>query len=125
MRWAPIILLLLISASEATRPNILFIYLDDFGWRDTSYSGSDFYETPNIDKLANGGMTFNNAYAAAANCAPSRASMITGTYSPRHQIYNVGTKPRGKSKFRKIEMSMSRNTSSLTDHLFFSSVYFM
>lgn len=103
MRWAPIILLLLISASEATRPNILFIYLDDFGWRDTSYSGSDFYETPNIDKLANGGMTFNNAYAAAANCAPSRASMITGTYSPRHQIYNVGTKPRGKSKFRKLE----------------------
>ena len=103
MRWAPLILLLLISASEAIKPNILFIYLDDFGWRDTSYSGSDFYETPNIDKLAKGGMAFSNAYAAAANCAPSRASMITGTYSPRHQIYNVGTKPRGKTKFRKLE----------------------
>ena len=37
---------------QAEQPNILFIYLDDFGWKDTGYMGSDFYETPRIDKLA-------------------------------------------------------------------------
>ena len=40
------------TSQAAERPNILFIFLDDFGWRDTSYMGSDFYETPHIDKLA-------------------------------------------------------------------------
>ena len=103
MHWPILVLCLLISISNASKPNILFIYLDDFGWRDTSYAGSDFYETPNIDSLAENGMIFDNAYAASSNCAPSRASMLTGTYSPRHEIYNVGTKPRGNPKFRKLE----------------------
>ena len=103
MHWPILVLCLLISISNASKPNILFIYLDDFGWRDTSYAGSDFYETPNIDALAKNGMIFDNAYAASSNCAPSRASMLTGTYSPRHEIYNVGTKPRGNPKFRKLE----------------------
>jgi len=88
---------------RADKPNILMIFLDDFGWKDTSYMGSDFYETPNIDQLAKGGMTFDNAYSCAANCAPARACLLSGQYSPRHQIYNVGTKPRGKSKFRRLK----------------------
>ncbi len=45
----------------AQRPNILFVYLDDFGWRDTGYMGSDFYETPHIDGLAKAGLVFTNA----------------------------------------------------------------
>ena len=85
------------------KPNILLIYLDDFGWRDTGYMGSDFYETPNIDKLASQGMIFTNAYSCAANCAPARASLLSGQYTPRHKIFNVGTKPRGKAKDRKLE----------------------
>ena len=88
---------------EATRPNILLIFLDDFGWKDTSYMGSDFYETPNIDALASQGMVFTNAYSCSANCAPARASLLSGQYTPRHQIYNVGTKPRGKSAHRRLE----------------------
>ena len=65
---------LLSTAAFATseKPNILFIFLDDFGWKDTSYMGSDFYESPNIDKLASEGMVFTNAYSASANCAPAR-----------------------------------------------------
>ena len=51
------------STTMATeKPNILFIFFDDFGWRDTSYMGSDFYETPHIDALATQGMIFNDAY---------------------------------------------------------------
>jgi len=85
------------------KPNILFIFLDDFGWKDTSYMGSDFYETPHIDGLASGGLVFTNAYSSAANCAPARASLLSGQYTPRHQIYNVGTKPRGESAHRRLE----------------------
>ena len=87
----------------APAPNILLVYLDDFGWKDTGYMGSDFYETPHIDKLAAGGMVFTDAYSSAANCAPARASLLSGQYTPRHQIYNVGTKPRGKSAHRRLE----------------------
>ena len=87
----------------ADKPNILFIYLDDFGWKDTGYMGSDFYETPNIDALANGGMVFTDAYSCAANCAPARACLMSGQYTPRHKIFNVGTKPRGKAKCRRLK----------------------
>ncbi len=85
------------------QPNILFIFLDDLGWKDTGYMGSDFYETPHIDKLARGGMVFTDAYSCAANCAPARASLLSGQYTPRHQIYNVGTKPRGNSAHRRLQ----------------------
>lgn len=86
----------------AERPNVLFIYLDDFGWKDTGYAGSDFYETPHLDRLAKGGMVFDNAYAGAANCAPSRACLLSGQYSPRHELYNVGTGPRGNAEHRRL-----------------------
>ncbi|MEM0970143.1 MAG: sulfatase-like hydrolase/transferase, partial [Verrucomicrobiota bacterium] len=85
------------------RPNVLFIFLDDFGWKDTSYMGSDFYETPHLDRLASEGMVFTNAYSCAANCAPARASLLSGQYTPRHQVFNVGTEPRGKAEYRKLE----------------------
>lgn len=87
------------GAQSPERPNVLFIFLDDYGWRDCGFMGSDFYETPNIDRLARGGMIFTDAYAGAANCAPSRACLLSGQYSPRHEIYNVGTSRRGNAKF--------------------------
>ena len=83
-------------------PNILLINIDDMGWRDVGFMGSEYYETPNIDALAADGMIFTNAYAAAANCAPSRACMMSGQWTPRHGIYTVGNSDRGKSKDRKI-----------------------
>lgn len=89
--------------TEIDRPNILFIYLDDFGWRDTGFMGSDFYETPHLDRLSTEGMVFTDAYSAAANCAPARACLLSGQYTPRHEIYNVGTQPRGKAKHRRLE----------------------
>ncbi len=91
------------ATSSTTPPNILLVFLDDFGWKDTSYMGSDFYETPQLDKLANDGMVFTNAYSCSANCAPARASLLSGQYTPRHQIYNVGTTPRGKAEHRRLE----------------------
>lgn len=90
-----------VNASE--RPNVLFIYLDDFGWRDAGFMGSDFFETPHLDRLAKQGMVFTNAYSCAANCAPARACLLTGQYTPRHRIFNVGTRPRGKKEYRRLK----------------------
>ncbi len=95
-------LLLVQTAAASERPNILFIFLDDFGWKDTSYMGSDFYESPNLDALANQGLVFTHGYSASANCAPARASLLSGQYTPRHEIFNVGTGPRGKSQHRRL-----------------------
>lgn len=88
--------------TERGRPNIVLINIDDMGWRDVGFMGSEYYETPNIDALAASGMIFTNAYAAASNCAPSRASLMSGQWTPRHGIYTVGTSERGKSSNRKL-----------------------
>jgi len=64
----------------STRPNILFILLDDLGWRDLTCYGSTFYETPNLDRLAREGMRFTDAYASCPVCSPTRASVLTGKY---------------------------------------------
>ena len=84
------------------RPNIVFIFIDDMGWRDVGFMGSEYYETPNIDRLAGQGMVFTNAYSNAPNCAPARACLLSGQYSPRHGVYTVGSSSRGKSKLRKL-----------------------
>jgi arylsulfatase A-like enzyme len=62
------------------QPNIIFILIDDLGWRDLSCYGSEYYETPNLDRLASKGMTFSDAYAACPVCSPTRASILTGKY---------------------------------------------
>ena len=64
------------------RSNVLFILVDDLGWRDLGCYGSTLYETPNIDRLATQGMRFTSAYAASM-CSPSRASIMTGKYPAR------------------------------------------
>ncbi|MCG8309254.1 MAG: sulfatase [Cytophagales bacterium] len=83
-------------------PNIILFYADDLGWTDLGVQGSDFYESPAIDRIAREGITFTNAYANAANCAPSRACLITGLYTPRHGVYTVKNSDRGKSIHRKL-----------------------
>jgi arylsulfatase A-like enzyme len=90
------------EAQEPLKPNIILINVDDMGWRDTGFMGSGFYETPNLDALAARGVVFTNAYAAASNCAPSRACLITGQWSPRHGIYTVDSSERGKSSDRRL-----------------------
>ena len=74
----------------ADKPNIIFIFADDMAWSDVSYKGlknADFYQTTNIDRLAAEGMVLNRFYPSAANCAPTRASLLTGMYTPRHSVY--------------------------------------
>lgn len=94
------------------RPNILFIYADDLGWTDVA-SGSNYYETPAIDKLASESFRFLEAYSCGPNSAPSRASLLTGKYTPRHGVFTVGTSERGDSTFRKLIPVQNQTTLDL------------
>ncbi|MCL4782058.1 MAG: sulfatase [Bryobacterales bacterium] len=84
-----------LPAQPSRPPNILFIFADDLGWRDVPFNGSDFMETPRLDGLRREGMAFTNAYASAANCAPSRACLLSGQVTPRHAVYAVQSTKRG------------------------------
>lgn len=70
-------------AAQQRRPNIVFILIDDYGWKDTGYNGSTFYRTPNIDALAKSGMVFTDGYSASPVCSPTRAAIMTGRYPAR------------------------------------------
>ncbi|WP_255449794.1 sulfatase [Seonamhaeicola sediminis] len=72
--------------AKSKKPNIVFILADDLGAHDLSYSGSNYYETPNIDAIANSGVQFTQGYAACQVCSPSRASIMTGQYTARHGV---------------------------------------
>ena len=65
------------------KPNVVVIYADDLGWTDVGCFGSDYYQTPNVDKLAQDGVLFTNSYSACTVCSPSRASFMTGKYPAR------------------------------------------
>ena len=93
----------LLRAQPKRRPNIVFLLADDLGWRDVPFNGSDFMETPRLDGLRREGMAFTNAYASAANCAPSRACLLSGQYTPRHAVYAVQSTKRGPVEEMRLE----------------------
>lgn len=72
-----------VLALPAERPNVIVVLADDLGWTDLAGFGSDFYDTPNIDRLAADGLRFTAAYAAATVCSPTRAALLTGLYPAR------------------------------------------
>jgi arylsulfatase A-like enzyme len=72
--------------SKPAKPNILFILADDFGYHDMGITGSNYYETPNIDRIASEGMIFSDGYANCQVCSPSRASIMSGKFTARHGI---------------------------------------
>lgn len=97
-----VLLSLSVFAQNARQPNIVLVLADDLGWKDVGYQGSDFYETPNIDRLAKAGMVFTQAYAGAGNCAPSRAVLLSGQYGPRHGVYAVDSTDRGPKNLMRM-----------------------
>jgi arylsulfatase A-like enzyme len=72
---------LVLGQSKSARPNILYIMSDDHAAHAISAYGSRVNRTPNIDRLAQGGMRFDNCFAVNSICSPSRATIITGKYS--------------------------------------------
>ena len=94
MRRLPTTLLIVIlsfcqfcGASETVAPpNIVFLLADDLGWTGLGCFGSDFYETPHLDTLAQQGVRFTDAYSACTVCSPTRASIMTGLYPARLRL---------------------------------------
>lgn len=84
-----------ITNQEKKKPNIIIIYADDLGYGDVGAYGATELQTPNIDKLANGGILFTNGYATSATCSPSRYALLTGTYPWRNKRAKIlpGTAP--------------------------------
>ncbi|WP_020528756.1 sulfatase [Flexithrix dorotheae] len=81
------------AITSTPKPNFIFILADDYGYHDLSVMGSQYYETPNIDRIANEGMIFTDGYAACQVCSPSRASIMLGTFPARHGITDwIGAK---------------------------------
>mgnify|MGYP003644510137 FL=1 len=98
-----IVAFLLISCKETSnklsaveipkKPNILFILVDDLGLKDLGFTGSEYYETPNIDQLASKSTIFTHGYAGSRVCSPSRATIMTGKFTARHGITDwIGAK---------------------------------
>ncbi len=81
---------------ESTKsPNIVIIYADDLGYGDVSAYEAGKLATPNIDRLASGGIRFTNGYASSATCSPSRYALLTGEYPWRNKQAKIlsGTAP--------------------------------
>ncbi len=74
---------------ELQNPNIVIIYMDDLGYGDVGAYGATELKTPNIDKLAEGGVRFTNGYASSATCTPSRYALLTGEYPWRNESARI------------------------------------
>ena len=94
LKYAILVLICQLAVNaKAEQRNFVFFLVDDLGFGDLGYNGSEFYETPHIDALAASGMRFDNGYAACQVCSPSRASIMTGKAPPRHGITDwIGAK---------------------------------
>lgn len=102
-------LALLTPAADAAshgRPNIILLLADDLGWADLGCYGSEFHETPNLDRLARQGMRFTQAYASSPYCSPSRAAIMTGRHPARVQITDYIPSNGKRGKFLPAEMKM-------------------
>jgi arylsulfatase A-like enzyme len=76
---------------SADRPNLLFIMCDDHAAQAMSCYGSQINQTPQIDRIAEGGMKFDNYFCTNAICTPSRAAILTGTYIRVNEVTTLKT----------------------------------
>ncbi len=75
-----------VPAAASTKPNIVFIFADDWGWGDLSCHGHPYVKTPNIDRLAEEGTDFHRFSVASGVCSPSRTAVMTGHFPARYSI---------------------------------------
>ncbi|SDS36171.1 sulfatase family protein [Microlunatus soli] len=85
------------------RPNIVLVFMDDMGYGDMGAMGGSMIKTPNMDRVAAGGIAFRQMYAAASVCTPSRAALLTGRYAQRVGLERVifPQEPEGLSSYER------------------------
>ena len=98
--------LLAVQATDAKRPNIVIIFIDDMGYADIGPFGAEGYETPNLDRMASEGRMFTDFHSATAVCSASRAALLTGCYPERVSISGA-LSPRQKIGLHEDEMTLA------------------
>jgi arylsulfatase A-like enzyme len=102
-RWGLLLVGLLcagVVAAETRRPNIVLILSDDQAWGDYGFMGHPHVQTPHLDSLAAGGLTFDRGYVAAPICRPSLASIVTGRFPSEHGICGNDVLPKKRGAER-------------------------
>jgi len=108
------------AETGVTKPNLIFVLVDDMGWTDLGCMGSTFYEAPHIDRLASQGMRFTQAYSACTVCSPTRAAVLTGKYPARLHITDWITghvRPHAKLRVPDWTMYLSPEETTIADAL--------
>lgn len=108
------------AQGDDAKTNIIFFLADDLGWTGLKSFGSDFYETPCLDQLADSGMRFTNAYAACTVCSPTRASIMTGMYPARLHLTDFiagQNRPFAKMKIPDWTKQLEQSTVTIAEKL--------
>ena len=94
--------------ANSERPNVILIMCDDLGWGDVGFNGNKIIKTPNLDSMANSGIKFDQFYAAAPVCSPTRGSVLTGRHPFRYGIYYANTGHMKKKEFTLAEIMKTK-----------------
>jgi arylsulfatase A-like enzyme len=111
MKYLPIIMslfaltcgLLRLDAAEPVRPNIVFIYADDWGWGDLSCHGNTWLQTPNLDRLFSEGTEFPQFNVMNPVCSASRVALMTGRYPARYSVHQHLASPELNRKMNQVD----------------------
>ncbi len=116
LRFLLTVILLFSTAASFSqkKKNVVVIVIDDLGYHDLTHTGSKLYETPNIDKLAESGVEFHNAYVAHPRCLPSRYAIQTGKFPARNKI------PGGNNSLSSTDISIGQAFKNNGYHTFFA-----
>ncbi len=97
------------AADEPRRPDIIFILVDDLRWDELGCTGHPFAKTPNIDRIAQEGMRFRNAFTSAPLCSPSRACLLTGQHVSHHGILDNTNRSEHSHKLQTFPLALQKS----------------
>ena len=108
------------DSKEKRPPNIIFLLVDDWGWKDAECLGSDFYKTPNLNKFSQESMRFVHGYSACTVCSPTRAAILTGHSPGRLHLTDFiagHVRPKAKLKVPDWTMKIPHEKTTLAEAL--------
>lgn len=116
-RFALLLLVLLTSCAPEPPPNVVLVIIDDLGWKDLGVTGSEAYQTPAIDRLAQDGIRFTRFYSDSPVCSPTRAALMTGKHPARLNITNwIGGQQKGQLLQADYEWQLPLEETTIAEH---------
>ncbi len=105
------------SDAVAEHPNVVFVLTDDLGWGDLASFGHPLIRTPNLDRLAEEGTSFEQFYVASPSCSPSRTAFVTGHYPGRHGVHRIFSPSPRKNRERGMPNWLDPDVTTVADLL--------